>query len=580
MQIAWAPGKGVKGKDLKDYWEVDLGVSYIPWSKLKPDIDLEMLEDGGMVDEDTMPTWLKIKVEQTAPKLLPPPQPPVMPNEASNDVTISTITPTSVTNIDTSQPPPLPAGGLLPQSALSLPIVSPFQLNNRLLGVGMNLPPGMMPNVPIGVPPPNMPPGAALMANQLLGIGSPFAQAPPNLLSQLSLSATDKMNKSVTDSLSASDSVLGFRYGVVPQPPPLSLTSTSHDDNNMDIEMEDAERTDKPSSIDAHDTSDRASNASNSRSGLGSFGNDRDIDFRQDRYPNKGMARGRDKERDNRDRRDFFPRGNNQDGSRDRESRRDRRDRTNRWGDREVQDHDDRRETEKSLNERLRDMAHQGSYSNLESSSDGPPSLLDRPVFPQFVNEDSSDRLELEIEHGENFRKLGPHDEFKPRMRRDDWIEERPEFDGPPRHHFNRDDKGQRPGYNHDDNGPPRPLLGRDLGVPHRPHLNHDELFIEEERFLRRDSRDDFIEEIKNTFDPLPMRGPVPGPNFGMGPPGLGIMGPAPRPGIPRHEFWGPPRPMRPAGPDAFHIRGRPPGPLKFLPRGPHIRGMRPVGKN
>ncbi|KAK4883606.1 hypothetical protein RN001_006925 [Aquatica leii] len=61
ITLAWAPGKGVKGKDLKDYWEVDLGVSYIPWSKLKPDIDLEMLEEGGMVDEDTMPAWMKAK---------------------------------------------------------------------------------------------------------------------------------------------------------------------------------------------------------------------------------------------------------------------------------------------------------------------------------------------------------------------------------------------------------------------------------------------------------------------------------------------------------------------------------------
>lgn len=59
--MAWAPGKGVKGKDLKDYWEGDLGVSYIPWSKIKPDIDLELLEDGGMVDEDTMPAWMQTK---------------------------------------------------------------------------------------------------------------------------------------------------------------------------------------------------------------------------------------------------------------------------------------------------------------------------------------------------------------------------------------------------------------------------------------------------------------------------------------------------------------------------------------
>lgn len=50
----------------------------------------------------------------------------------------------------------------------------------RLLG--MNVPPGMMPNlsgmpnmpnIPIGVPPPNMT-GPQMMGNSLLGIGSPF----------------------------------------------------------------------------------------------------------------------------------------------------------------------------------------------------------------------------------------------------------------------------------------------------------------------------------------------------------------------------------------------------------------------
>jgi RNA-binding protein 16 len=59
LQLAWAPGKGVKGKEWKDYWEVELGVSYIPWSKIPRDLDLDGLEEGGMIDEETMPEWLK-----------------------------------------------------------------------------------------------------------------------------------------------------------------------------------------------------------------------------------------------------------------------------------------------------------------------------------------------------------------------------------------------------------------------------------------------------------------------------------------------------------------------------------------
>lgn len=49
----------MKGREWKDYWEVDYGVSYIPWSKLTKDTDYDLLEEGGMLDQETMPEWLK-----------------------------------------------------------------------------------------------------------------------------------------------------------------------------------------------------------------------------------------------------------------------------------------------------------------------------------------------------------------------------------------------------------------------------------------------------------------------------------------------------------------------------------------
>lgn len=52
----------MKDKEWKDYWEIDDGVSYIPWEKLNKDIDYDELEVGGMLDEDTMPEWLKSKL--------------------------------------------------------------------------------------------------------------------------------------------------------------------------------------------------------------------------------------------------------------------------------------------------------------------------------------------------------------------------------------------------------------------------------------------------------------------------------------------------------------------------------------
>lgn len=61
IKMAWAPGKGVKGKELKDFWEVDLGVSYIPLDKLPADVNLLALEEGGVIDKDSLSDSLKEK---------------------------------------------------------------------------------------------------------------------------------------------------------------------------------------------------------------------------------------------------------------------------------------------------------------------------------------------------------------------------------------------------------------------------------------------------------------------------------------------------------------------------------------
>lgn len=53
-QIAWALNKGVK-TEYKQFWDVDLGVTYIPWEKVKVD-DLEGFAEGGMIDQETVNT--------------------------------------------------------------------------------------------------------------------------------------------------------------------------------------------------------------------------------------------------------------------------------------------------------------------------------------------------------------------------------------------------------------------------------------------------------------------------------------------------------------------------------------------
>lgn len=52
FKIAWALNKGIK-PDYKQYWDIELGVTYIPWGKVKPE-DLESFCEGGMLDNETL----------------------------------------------------------------------------------------------------------------------------------------------------------------------------------------------------------------------------------------------------------------------------------------------------------------------------------------------------------------------------------------------------------------------------------------------------------------------------------------------------------------------------------------------
>lgn len=52
IKIAWALNKGIKA-DYKQYWDVELGVTYVPWDKVKPE-ELESFCEGGMLDSDTL----------------------------------------------------------------------------------------------------------------------------------------------------------------------------------------------------------------------------------------------------------------------------------------------------------------------------------------------------------------------------------------------------------------------------------------------------------------------------------------------------------------------------------------------
>ncbi|CAB0020223.1 unnamed protein product, partial [Nesidiocoris tenuis] len=59
ITLAWAPGKGLKDREWKDYWQLEHGCSYIPWNRLSENTDFVFLEDGGFIDEETLPEGLK-----------------------------------------------------------------------------------------------------------------------------------------------------------------------------------------------------------------------------------------------------------------------------------------------------------------------------------------------------------------------------------------------------------------------------------------------------------------------------------------------------------------------------------------
>ncbi|XP_057207237.1 SR-related and CTD-associated factor 4b isoform X1 [Triplophysa rosa] len=56
IKIAWALNKGIKA-EFKKFWDVERGVTYIPWNKVKRD-DIQSYRGGGMLDAETLkPEW-------------------------------------------------------------------------------------------------------------------------------------------------------------------------------------------------------------------------------------------------------------------------------------------------------------------------------------------------------------------------------------------------------------------------------------------------------------------------------------------------------------------------------------------
>lgn len=110
ISISWAAGKGVKSKEWKDFWDLELGVTFIPWNKLNDSTDFDSLEEGGMFDEDSMPSWMKDKINKIKNLKEKAMETAIIPSSlggSSAGIAPGTGQP-MIFNIDTTQPPPLP----------------------------------------------------------------------------------------------------------------------------------------------------------------------------------------------------------------------------------------------------------------------------------------------------------------------------------------------------------------------------------------------------------------------------------------------------------------------------------------
>ncbi|OXB79762.1 UNVERIFIED_CONTAM: hypothetical protein H355_013747 [Colinus virginianus] len=152
INIAWALNKGIK-PDYKQYWDVELGVTYIPWDKVKPE-DLESFCEGGMLDNETLsPEWKGIpkksenEVAQNGGAEAAHNE-PVSPIPKALPVPIPVPMPAPIT-VPPPQVPPHPSGppvvGALQPPAFTAPLGIP--------------PPGFAPGVPPPPPPPFLRPG-------------------------------------------------------------------------------------------------------------------------------------------------------------------------------------------------------------------------------------------------------------------------------------------------------------------------------------------------------------------------------------------------------------------------------------
>ena len=58
--MAWAPGKAIKNSELKQFWDDDKGVTYVPWDRIKGK-NVREFAAGSVIDPDSLPPGMVLE---------------------------------------------------------------------------------------------------------------------------------------------------------------------------------------------------------------------------------------------------------------------------------------------------------------------------------------------------------------------------------------------------------------------------------------------------------------------------------------------------------------------------------------
>ncbi|XP_026938668.1 SR-related and CTD-associated factor 8 isoform X3 [Sagmatias obliquidens] len=236
IKIAWALNKGVK-TEYKQFWDVDLGVTYIPWEKVKVD-DLEGFAEGGMIDQETVNTeWESVKSSEPVKETVQTTQSPPPVEKETVVTTQAEVFPPPVAMLQIPVAPAVPTVSLVPPAfPVSMPVPPPGFSPippPPFLRASFNPsqpPPGFMPPPvpPPVVPPPTIPPVVpTLIPNDVSGGSAILGGQPPNVTNNSGILGVQRPNVSSNNEiLGVQPSNVSNSSGIIGAQPPNILSNS------------------------------------------------------------------------------------------------------------------------------------------------------------------------------------------------------------------------------------------------------------------------------------------------------------------------------------------------------------------